>query len=137
MASEMPAGQAVLRPPPIRRSSSLAAAVFTTDTTRMPLAAFDDVDHALVRALLADSKISNRGLALRVQISESAVSIRLCKLMSSGALLFSAVIAWERAGFEWCDLAGQNTPTFSGRRGQRRRRLAAMCLDGSGARCLT
>lgn len=101
MAVKPPAAQAILRPPPTRYAGPPASGAGNPTTP----AAFDRVDHALVRALLADSKISNRDLAQQLEISESAVSVRLRKLMGSGALVFTAVIDWERAGYEWWVIA--------------------------------
>lgn len=89
--------QAMLRPPPARAVNTLPS----NKTERIPATAIDDVDRALVQELLTDCKMSNRDLAQRVRISESAVSLRIRKLMDSGALVFTAVIDWESAGFEW------------------------------------
>ncbi|BBZ77294.1 hypothetical protein MANY_26310 [Mycolicibacterium anyangense] len=69
--------------------------------TASPPAAIDDQDTALIEELIADGKLTNRELARRTGISESAVSIRLHKLIDSGVLAFSAIIDWELAGFEW------------------------------------
>ena len=61
----------------------------------------DSVDQQLIGYLLADCHATNRQLAQLTGISESAVSIRLKKLMSAGSLVFTALIDWEIAGFEW------------------------------------
>ncbi|MGV9949385.1 Lrp/AsnC family transcriptional regulator [Rhodococcus aetherivorans] len=61
----------------------------------------DSVDQQLIGYLLADCHATNRQLAQLTGISESAVSIRLKKLMSAGSLVFTALIDWESAGFEW------------------------------------
>ncbi|BBZ10067.1 Lrp/AsnC family transcriptional regulator [Mycobacterium branderi] len=100
MASDKAPNQAILRPPSIRRATT-GSSLFGGNVADTPTAAIDDVDRALVRHLLADSRMSNRRLAQQVRISESAVSTRLRKLMDSGALVFTAVIDWEKAGFEW------------------------------------
>lgn len=59
------------------------------------------VDQQLIDHLLADCHATNRQLAQLTGISESAVSIRLKKLLSAGSLVFTALIDWEMAGFEW------------------------------------
>lgn len=92
------AGAAILKPPPMHRSGPASA---MAPDSRAPSVPIDDVDRALVQQLLADSKTTNRDLAKILHISESAVSLRIRKLMSSGALVFTAIIDSERAGFEW------------------------------------
>jgi DNA-binding Lrp family transcriptional regulator len=54
------------------------------------------IDH-----LLLDGKVTNRDLAQRVGISESAASVRIRKLIDAGVLVFTTLIDWEVAGFEW------------------------------------
>lgn len=66
-----------------------------------PALAVDSADRALLDLLVADEKVSNRELATRLAVSESAVSIRLRRLVASGVLIFTALIDWEAAGFEW------------------------------------
>lgn len=61
----------------------------------------DETDLAVLTYLLDDGKMTNRELAQRIGISESAVSVRLRKLIKGGILVFSAVFDWEIAGFEW------------------------------------
>lgn len=63
--------------------------------------AVDSADRALLDLLVADEKVTNRELATRLAVSESAVSIRLRRLVASGVLIFTALIDWETAGFEW------------------------------------
>ncbi|MDR3655989.1 MAG: winged helix-turn-helix transcriptional regulator [Mycobacterium sp.] len=63
--------------------------------------AIDAADRTLLEMLVANEKVSNRELATHLGISESAVSIRLRRLVSSGVLIFTALIDWEAAGFEW------------------------------------
>ncbi|ASR01202.1 HTH-type transcriptional regulator LrpC [Gordonia rubripertincta] len=61
----------------------------------------DETDRFLLTQLLEHGRSTNRELALAAGISESAVSIRLKKLMNAGSLVFTALIDWEVAGFEW------------------------------------
>ncbi|WP_162904502.1 Lrp/AsnC family transcriptional regulator [Gordonia rubripertincta] len=65
----------------------------------------DSVDELLIRLLLDDSRVSNREMAQAAGISESAVSTRLKRLMAAGRLVFTALIDWETAGFEWFVIA--------------------------------
>ncbi len=79
-----------------------------------PSAIADSVDRMLIGQLLENCRATNRELAHSAGISESAVSIRLKKLMSVGSLVFTALIDWEMAGFEWFVIARirtQGAPT--------------------------
>ncbi|OZC63657.1 hypothetical protein CH306_25940 [Rhodococcus sp. 15-725-2-2b] len=69
----------------------------------------DSMDRVLIGHLLEDCRATNRQLATATGISESAVSIRLKKLMSSGSLIFTALIDWEVAGFDWFVIARLKT----------------------------
>lgn len=97
MASKVTVSQAVLRSPSIRRGGPAPS----DDTEQQGRASIDEVDRGLVQAILADSKVSNRDLARRLDISESAAGSRLRALIAGGVLVFTAVIDWENAGFEW------------------------------------
>lgn len=88
--------RAVLRPTNIEATSA-GSSFFASGTAGH----IDDVDQALISYLLEDGKTTNRELAQRIGISESGVSTRLRKLTSSGVLVFTAVIDWEVAGFDW------------------------------------
>ncbi|MGE2713051.1 Lrp/AsnC family transcriptional regulator [Mycolicibacterium litorale] len=91
--------RAVLLPPNVRGASS-GSTVFDK---RGAVDAFvlDNIDKALIGQLLIDGKVTNRELAQRVGISESAASVRIRKLVDDGVLVFTALIDWEAAGFEW------------------------------------
>lgn len=69
----------------------------------------DSLDRLLIGHLLEDCHKTNRQLAQLAGISESAVSIRLKRLMASGSLIFTALIDWEAAGFEWFVIARLKT----------------------------
>lgn len=69
----------------------------------------DALDRLLIGHLLEDCRATNRQLASLTDISESAVSIRLKRLMSTGSLIFTALIDWEAAGFEWFVIARLKT----------------------------
>lgn len=99
MSDEFTGDWAVLHPPDVHRAT--VGPIMRPRASATPQALGDDIDGRLIDLLLADSKISNRELALRVDISESAVSVRLRKLINAGLLVFTAVIDWEAAGFEW------------------------------------
>lgn len=87
-----------LQSPDVKRASSWLRFI---DTGTHAAPTIDDIDRALIDHLLIDGKMTNRQLAQRIGISESAVSVRLRKLTSSGLLVFTAIIDWEAAGFEW------------------------------------
>lgn len=89
-----------LRPPPVQGASA-GARLLPGDVDTLPRANLDDLDRVLIEHLLQDGKMTNRELAAHAGISESAVSIRLRKLATSGAIIFTALIDWEAAGFEW------------------------------------
>jgi DNA-binding Lrp family transcriptional regulator len=89
-----------LRPPAIQGASA-GARLFPRDVDSMRSGSLDDLDRMLIDYLLRDGKVTNRELAAQTGISESAVSIRLRKLAASGAIIFTALIDWEMAGFEW------------------------------------
>lgn len=91
--------RAVLYPPNVRRASSGSTA-FGSRSGNDPTT-LDAVDRAMINHLLLDGKVTNRDLAQRVGISESAASVRIRKLIDAGALVFTALIDWEVAGFEW------------------------------------
>lgn len=90
-----------LLPPAVQGASAGVALLPGSDIASLPRANLDEVDRVLIEFLLNDGKMTNRELATHAGISESAVSIRLRKLTASGALIFTALIDWEVAGFEW------------------------------------
>jgi DNA-binding Lrp family transcriptional regulator len=106
--------QARLQPPPIQGASA-GLKLFPHDAAALPSANLDDTDRALIQYLLQDGKMTNRVLANHLGISESAVSIRLRKLAASGAIIFTALIDWEAAGFEWFVIARIKTRARSPR----------------------
>ena len=81
----------------------------------VPPTRLDDLDRVLIEYLLQDGKMTNRELAAHIGISESAVSIRLRKLAANGAIIFTALIDWEVAGFEWFVIARIKTQARSPR----------------------
>lgn len=103
-----------LRPPSVQGASA-GARLFPGDVNVMHRASVDDLDRVLIEHLLRDGKMTNRELAQHTGISESAVSIRLRKLASNGALIFTALIDWEVAGFEWFVIARIRTQARSPR----------------------
>lgn len=103
-----------LRPPTVQGASA-GAKLFPGDISLTATASLDDLDHTLIEYLLGDGKMTNRELAAQSGISESAVSIRLRKLAASGAIIFTALIDWEVAGFEWFVIARIRTQAHSPR----------------------
>jgi DNA-binding Lrp family transcriptional regulator len=100
MGEDAAVDAATLRSPDVQRAS-LGLTFVDSGAEVVPAAPIDDIDQALIDHLLADGKITNRELAQRIGISESVVSIRLRKLTGSGILVFTAIIDWEVAGFDW------------------------------------
>lgn len=90
--------RAVLHPPNIRGATSGSAASAARGRAEPTL---DEVDRTIISQLLLDGKVTNRDLAQRIGVSESAVSVRIRKLVEVGVLVFTALIDWEAAGFEW------------------------------------
>jgi DNA-binding Lrp family transcriptional regulator len=99
VADDTPVDRAVLRAPNVVGATA-GSTMFAGRTDSAP-PALDDIDTAVLNFLLADGKMTNRELAQRIGISESAVSVRLRKLINGGVIVFTAVIDWEIAGFEW------------------------------------
>ena len=65
-----------------------------------PKADVDDLDLALLRALAADARLSQRALARRVEMSPPAVADRLARLERSGAIRgYRVDIDWAALGF--------------------------------------
>ncbi|MCV7033631.1 Lrp/AsnC family transcriptional regulator [Mycobacterium heckeshornense] len=101
--------------PPATQGASAGAKLLPRDNMVLPEVSLDDIDRVLIEYLLQDGKMSNRVLAAHAGISESAVSIRLRKLVASGAIIFTALIDWEEAGFDWFVIARIKTQARSPR----------------------
>lgn len=91
--------RAALRPPPLEGATARAS--MTIGTTGPDPVVLDDTDRALLNCVLTDGKTTNRDLAQQIGVSESAISVRLRRLRADGVLIFSAIIDWDVAGFEW------------------------------------
>ena len=89
-----------LRPPTVRGASG-ALSTFSVEVNAANQQNVDEIDRTLIDLLLRDVKMTNRQLAAQTEISVSAVSVRLRKLIASGVLVFTAIIDWEMAGFDW------------------------------------
>jgi DNA-binding Lrp family transcriptional regulator len=100
MAEDAPPAGVTLHSPDVQRASA-GLKFIDNAKEHLTAAAIDEIDQALIDQLLADGKITNRQLAQRIGVSESAVSFRLRKLTKTGVLVFTAIIDWEAAGFEW------------------------------------
>lgn len=92
-------GGAVLQSPTVKVATT--GSNFLDGSTSGLLVTIDDTDSALIAELLTDGKMTNRELAQRTSVSESAVSIRLRKLTGNGVLVFTTIFDWEVAGYEW------------------------------------
>ena len=106
--------QVRLRPPAVQGASA-GVKLFPGANAAVATASLDETDRVLIQYLLHDGKMTNRVLAAHLGISESAVSIRLRKLTASGALIFTALIDWEAAGFDWFVIARIKTHARSPR----------------------
>ncbi len=114
MPDEVIVDAVTLRSPDVRRASAELRFLDSGAHAPSPVT-IDEVDQVLIDHLLTDGKITNRQLAQRIGVSESAVSIRLRKLTTSGVLVFTAIIDWELAGFEWMVICRIKTRTRSPR----------------------
>ena len=66
----------------------------------VPKVEVDDLDLALLRALAADARQSQRALAKQIQMSPPAVADRLARLERAGAIRgYRADIDWEALGY--------------------------------------
>lgn len=101
LAESTPPDKTVLRPQDLQSATAGVVPTSRDGAEAGPWKLIDPIDQALIDHLLADGKVTNRELAHRIGISESTVSIRLRKLAASGSLIFTAIIDWETAGFEW------------------------------------
>jgi DNA-binding Lrp family transcriptional regulator len=117
-AASTPPDRAVLRPQDLQSATAGAVPAIRDTAEPGPWKLVDATDQALITHLLVDGKMTNRELANRISVSESAVSIRLRKLVASGSLIFTAIIDWDAAGFEWFAIGRFNT------RGRRPRDVA-------------
>ncbi|MDT5055756.1 MAG: hypothetical protein QOF66_4122 [Mycobacterium sp.] len=101
--------------PPAVQGASAGGNLFPRADNVLSAESVDEIDRALIEYLLQDGKMTNRVLAAHTGISESAVSIRLRKLAASGAIIFTALIDWEVAGFDWFVIARIKTQARSPR----------------------
>jgi DNA-binding Lrp family transcriptional regulator len=63
--------------------------------------ALDSVDLKLIELLQADGRLSNRSMSKVVGLKEAAVATRIRSLTDQKVLGVSALIDWERAGYDW------------------------------------
>lgn len=91
--------RAALRPPSLEGATARASMIIGAASPDPVV--LDDTDRALLNCVLADGKTTNRDLAQQIGVSESAISVRLRRLRAEGVLIFSAIIDWDVAGFEW------------------------------------
>ncbi|MFC4948712.1 Lrp/AsnC family transcriptional regulator [Pseudonocardia sp. GCM10023141] len=61
----------------------------------------DALDLQLVSHLMQNGRLGNRALAGMVAVSEVTVGSRLRRLVAKNILVFTAVIDWEAAGYDW------------------------------------
>jgi Lrp/AsnC family transcriptional regulator for asnA, asnC and gidA len=61
----------------------------------------DDADRKLIELLQLDGRVSNRALATAVGMTEVTVASRLKKLITNNAVSVTAMLDWEKAGYEW------------------------------------
>lgn len=103
MTRQGPKDRAELTPPSIEGASA-GSSLFGSPGDA-PAVTIDPMDQTLIEHLLLDGKMTNRELAQKTGVSESAISIRLKKLTTNRVLVFTALIDWEVAGFEWFAIA--------------------------------
>ncbi len=61
----------------------------------------DDADRKLIALLQQDGRVSNRALATAVGMTEVTIASRLKRLISNDAVSVTAMLDWEKAGYEW------------------------------------
>jgi DNA-binding Lrp family transcriptional regulator len=61
----------------------------------------DDLDRQLMTLLMRDGRLGNRALAGMVGAGEVTVGSRLRRLVQANVLIFTAILDWEVAGYEW------------------------------------
>lgn len=82
------------------KRSPMAALVGAIDRPHEPIT-LDATDMALLRALAADSRLSQRALARQVNMSAPAVAERIARLERLGVIRgYSVDVDWDRLGFD-------------------------------------
>jgi DNA-binding Lrp family transcriptional regulator len=61
----------------------------------------DEADRQLIELLRQDGRISNRALATAVGMTEVTIASRLKRLITNNAVSVTAMLDWEKAGYEW------------------------------------
>jgi Lrp/AsnC family transcriptional regulator, leucine-responsive regulatory protein len=60
----------------------------------------DEIDRKIIRSLVADGRMSFRGLGERVHLSPNATAERIRRLQSNGVIRgFEAVVSWPHLGY--------------------------------------
>jgi DNA-binding Lrp family transcriptional regulator len=65
----------------------------------------DEIDIQLLELLVRDGRASNRSLAEHLGVSEVTVATRLRRLVADRILIFTAMLDYEVAGYEWFAVA--------------------------------
>jgi DNA-binding Lrp family transcriptional regulator len=65
----------------------------------------DPLDGQLIAHLMGDGRLGNRALAAMVGVSEVTVGSRLRRLVKDNVLVFTAIVDWEAAGYDWFVIA--------------------------------
>lgn len=103
-----------LRPPSIQGASA-GTQLPPAGANPVAESTLDDLDRECIGYLLQDGKMTNQELATLTGMSRTAVSNRLRKLAANGTIIFSAIIDWEAAGFEWLVVVRLKTRARSSR----------------------
>jgi DNA-binding Lrp family transcriptional regulator len=61
----------------------------------------DEADRTLIAMLQEDGRVSNRALAAAVGMTEVTIASRLKRLITNDAVSITAMLDWEKAGYEW------------------------------------
>lgn len=61
----------------------------------------DEADRKLIELLREDGRVSNRTLAAAVGMTEVTIASRLKRLIANNAVSVTAMLDWEKAGYEW------------------------------------
>lgn len=107
MRQRPPRGDGVLLVPPAIEGASAGRSLLDDQTpTERPV--LDELDRTVIELLLEDGHMSNRDLAKAAGTSNVTAGARVRRLVDHRVLIFTALIDWEAAGFDWFVIAKFN-----------------------------
>jgi Lrp/AsnC family transcriptional regulator for asnA, asnC and gidA len=97
-----PAGAVVIRVPDRLRVVGPPSWTEAPSSARL---AIDEIDTQLLAQLVRDSRATNRSLSAWLGVSEVTVATRLRRLVAERILIFTAMLDFHAAGYEWFAIA--------------------------------